>query len=97
MKHFRGKEGGGGGGGLGWVWRQIEEKDRRTEGDWRRWIPRDRKDDFFCISFLNPVYVKNLSVRNENHYELTFLSRVLLKLTTPLWINVLIAVYLILV
>ena len=49
------RQGGGGG-----DWRQIEEKDRQTEGDWRRRIPRDREDDFFCISFPNSVYVKNL-------------------------------------
>ena len=79
------------------IWRQIKEKDRRKEGDWQRQIPRDREDDFFCIYFPDSVYVKNLFVCNENHYELNFLSRVLSTLTTPLWINVLIAVYLILV
>ena len=76
---------------------QIEEKDRQIEKDWRRRIQRDRENDFFCISFLDSVYVKNISICNENHYELTFLSRVLSTLTTPLWINVFIVVYFILV
>ena len=87
--HFRGKEKG--------IQRQIEEKDRRTKGDWRRWIPRDREDKFFCISFPDSFDAKNISVCNENHYELTFLSRVFSTLTAPLWINTLIVVYLILV
>ena len=49
------------------------------------------------ISFFDSLDAKNLSVCNENHYELTFLSRVLSTLTAPLWINTLIVVYLILV
>ena len=48
-------------------------------------------------SFPDSFDAENLSVCNENHYELTFLSRVLSTLTTPLWINKLIVVYLILV
>ena len=79
------------------IQRQIEHKGRRIERDWRRWIPRGREDDFFCISFPNSFDAKNISVRNKNHYELTFLSRVLSTLTAPLWINTLIVVYLILV
>ena len=58
---------------------------------------RDCEDDFFCSSFPDSFYVKNLSVCSEDHYELTLLSRVLSTLATPLWINVLIVVYLILV
>ena len=58
---------------------------------------RDCKDSFFCSSFPNSVYVKNLSVYNEYHYELTFLTRILSTLAAPLWINVLIVVYLILI
>ena len=58
----------------------------------RRRILGDREDGFFCISFPNSFGVENLSVYNENHYELTFLSRVL---SSPLWINNLIVVYLI--
>ena len=72
-------------------WRQTEDKEIRIERAWRRWIPGDRKDGFFCISFLNLFNV----VYNENHCELTFLSRVLSTLTAPLWINTLIVVYLI--
>ena len=81
----------------GGIWRPTEGKDRRIERDWRRWILRYHEDDFFCISFPDPFDVENLSVCNENHYELTFLSLVLSKLTAPLWINTLIVVYLILV
>ena len=55
------------------------------------------KDDFLCISFPDSFDAENLSVCNKNHYELTFLSRVLSTLTSPLWINTLILVYLILV
>ena len=77
--------------------RQIEDKDRRIERVWRRRILRDREDGFFCISFLDSFDVENLSVCNENYYELTFLSKVLSTLTAPLWINTLIVVYLILV
>ena len=77
--------------------RQFEDKGRRIERDWRRRIPRDREDGFFYISFLDSFDDKNLSVCNENHYELTFLSRVLSTLTALLWINTLIVVYLILV
>ena len=55
----------------------------------------DREDDFFCISFPNSFDAENLSVCNEKHYELTFLSRVFSTLTAPLWINTLILVYLI--
>ena len=88
-KQFRGKKWG--------LERQIEENDRRIERDWRRRILRDHEDDFFCIYFLDSFDAENLSVYNENHYELTFLSRVLSTLTTPLWINTLIVVYLILV
>ena len=58
---------------------------------------RDREDGFFYSSFLDLFYVKNLSVCNEYHHELTLLSRVLSTLAAPLWINVLILVYLILV
>ena len=79
------------------ILRQIEEKGRRIEREWRRRIPRDREDGFFCISFFDSLDAKNLSVCYENHYELTFLSRVLSTLTAPLWINTLIVVYLILV
>ena len=79
------------------IQRQIEHKERRIERDWRRWIPRGREDDFLCISLPNSFDAKNLSVCNKNHYELTFLSRVLSTLTAPLWINTLIVVYLILV
>ena len=60
-------------------------------------IPRDHEDDFFYGSFPNSFYVKILSVCNEDHYELTLLSRVLSTLAASLWINVLIVVYLILV
>ena len=77
--------------------RQIENKDRRIERDWRRQILRDPEDGFFCISFSDSFDAKNLSAYNENHYELTFLSRVLSTLTSPLWINTLIVVYLLLV
>ena len=76
-------------------WRQTEDKERRIERDWWRWIPGDREDDFFCISFSNSCDAGNISVCNENHYELTCLSRVLSTLTTPLWINTLIVFYLI--
>ena len=55
----------------------MGEKDIWTEEDWRRRIPIDREDGFFCISFPDSFDVKNLSVYNEYHYELTFLSRVL--------------------
>ena len=79
------------------IWRQTREKDIHAEGDWQRRIPRDREDGFFCISFTDLFDVKNILVCNEYHYELTFLSRVLSTLTAPLWINVLIVVYLILV
>ena len=65
------------------------------ERDWWRQIPRDRADGFFDISFPDSFDVENLSVCNENHYELTFLSRVLSTLTVLLWINTLIVVYLI--
>ena len=82
---------------MGGLERQIEENDRRIERDWRRRIPRDREDDFFYISFLDSFDAGNLIVCNENHYELTFLFRVLSTLTAPLWINTLIVVYLILV
>ena len=58
---------------------------------------RDREGGFFCISFSDSFDAKNLSVCNENHYELTFLSRVLSTLIVPLWINTIIVVYLILV
>ena len=75
--------------------RQTEDKERRIERAWRRRISRDREDDFFSISFPDLFNAENLSVYNENHYELTFLSRVLSTLTTPLWINTLIVVYLI--
>ena len=57
----------------------------------RRRIQRDREDDFFCISFPDSFDAKNLSVCNA------FLTRVLSTLTAPLWINVLIVAYLILV
>ena len=79
------------------ILRQIEDKDRRIERAWWRQILRDREDSFFCISFLDSFDVENLSVCNENYYELTFLSKVLSTLTAPLWINTLIVVYLILV
>ena len=82
---------------MGGLERQMEENDRQIERDWRRRILRDREDDFFYISFLDSFDVENLSVCNENHYELTFLSRVLSTLTAPLWINTLIMVYIILV
>ena len=75
--------------------RQTVDKERRIEKAWKRRIPRDREDGFFNISFPDSFNVENLSVCNENHYELTFLSRVLSTLTTPLWINTLIVVYLI--
>ena len=74
-------------------WRQTEDKEIRIERAWWIRIPRDREDGFFCISFLNSFNAENLSVCNENHCELTFLSRVLSTLTTPLWINTLIVVY----
>ena len=73
------------------------EMDIRREEDRRRLIPRDREVGFFCSSFSDSVYVKNLLVCNEYHYELTFLTRVLSTLAAPLWINVLIVVYLILI
>ena len=82
---------------MGGIRRQMEEKDRWIEGDWWRRILRDREDGFLCISFPDSFDAKNLSVCNEYHYELTFLSRVLSALTAPLWINTLIVVYLILV
>ena len=75
--------------------KMFDEMSRR-DVVWRR-ILRDHKDGFFCISFSDPFDAENLSVYNENHYELTFLSRVLSTLTAPLWINTLIVVYLILV
>ena len=59
--------------------------------------PQRSEDDFFCISFLDSFDAKNLLVCNENHYELTFFSRVLSALTSPLWINTLIVGYLILI
>ena len=86
-KRFQGKKGGG-------DCRHTEDKERRIERDWGRRIPRDREDSFLHISFSNSFNVENLSVCNENHYELTFLSRVLSNLTAPLWINALIVVYL---
>ena len=49
------------------------------------------------ISFPGSFDAKILSVCNETHYELTFLSRVLSTLIASLWINTLILVYLILV
>ena len=55
----------------------------------------DDEDGFFCISFSNLFDAENVSVCNENHYELTFLSMVLSTLTPLLWINTLIMVYLI--
>ena len=79
------------------IWRQTEHKERRIERDWRRRISRDRADGFFCISFPDSFDAENLSVCNENNYELTFLSRVLSTLTSLLWINTLIVVYLILI
>ena len=82
----------GGGGGIG---RRTEHRERRRERDWWIKIPRDREDAFIYISFPNSFDAENLSVYNENHYELTFLSRVLSTLTAPLWINTLIMVYLI--
>ena len=85
-KQFRGKRG---------IQRQTEHKERRIERDWRRRIPRDREDSFFCISFPYLFDAENLLDCNENHYELTFLSRVLSTLTALLWINNLIVVYLI--
>ena len=57
-------------------WRQNEEKERGRERTWPRWIPGDREDGFSCISFPNSFDAENLSVCNENHHELTFLSRV---------------------
>ena len=81
----------------GRIGRQTEERNIRREEDRRRQILRDHEDSFFCSSSPDSVYVKNLSVYNENHYELTFLYRVLSTLTAPLWINTLIMVYLILV
>ena len=57
----------------------------------------DHEDDFFCISFPNSFDAENLSICNENHYEVTFLSCVLSTLIAPLWINTLIVVYLILI
>ena len=84
------REGGGGGN-----WRQIEDKERQIErAQWRQ-IPKDHEDDFFYISFPDSFNDENFSVCNENHYELTLLSRVLSTLTAPLWINTLIVVYLI--
>ena len=78
--------------GDGW---ETEDKERQIERAWLRQIPRDREDDFFSIYFPDSFNAENLLVYNENHYELTFLSRVLSTLTTPLWINTLIVVYLI--
>ena len=75
-------------------WRQNEDKERQIERDWGRRIPGDREDGFFSISFSSSYDVGNLSVCNENHYELTFLSRVLSTLTAPLWIYILIVFYL---
>ena len=83
-KQFRGRERG-----------KTEHKERQIERAWRRRIPRDREDGFFCISFPDSLNAENLSVCNENHYELTFLSRVLSTPTAPLWISTLIMVYLI--
>ena len=74
-----------------------EEKDIRKEEDRRRQIPRDCEDSFLCSSFPDLVYVKNLSVCNEYHYELTFLTRVFSTLAAPLGINELIVVNLILI
>ena len=74
---------------------ETEDKERQIERAWLRRIPRDREDDFFSIYFPDSFNAENLLVYNENHYELTFLSRVLSTLTTPLWINTLIVVYLI--
>ena len=51
----------------------------------------------FVFLFLIRLVLKNLSVCNENHYELTFLSRVLSTITALLWISTLIVVYLILI
>ena len=59
------------------IQRQTEHKERPIETDWRRWIPRDHEADFLCIYFPNSFDAENLSVCNENPYELTFLSRVL--------------------
>ena len=87
----RHREGWGGGGGGG----QTKHKERRIERTWGSRISRDREDGFFCISFLDSSNAENLSVCNENYYELTFISRVLSTLTAPLWINTLIVVYLI--
>ena len=75
--------------------RETEHKERRIERDWQRRIPRVREDGFFRISSPDLFAAENLLVCNENHYELTFLSKVLSSLTAPLWINTLIVVYLI--
>ena len=53
---------------------------------------REIAKTFFCISFPDSFDAENISVYNENHHELTFLSRVLSTLTTPLCINTLIVV-----
>ena len=76
---------------------QAKDKERRRVKAWRRWILRDREDGFFCISFPDSFNAENLSAYNKNHYELTLLSRVLSTITSPLWINTLIVVYLILI
>ena len=41
-KHFQGKRG---------IRGQTKDKERWIERDWRRRIPRDRENGFFCISF----------------------------------------------
>ena len=76
----------------------MEADGRQGETDRERLVKTDsgdREDDFFCISISNSFDAENLSVCNENHYELNFLSRGLSTLIAPLWINTLIVVYLI--
>ena len=58
---------------------------------------RDCENSFLCSSFPDLFYVKNISICNEYRHELTLLSMVLSTLAAPLWINVLILVYSILV
>ena len=54
---------------------------------YRAHVTTEETDDFSCISFPDSFDAKNLSICNENHNKLTFLSRVLSTLTAPLWIN----------
>ena len=70
--------------------RQVERDLGKTDfGRSQKWL--------LLYLFLYSCAAGNLSVCNENHYELTFLSRVLSTLTAPLWINILIVFYIMLI